>query len=118
MAHEFVILNTSGVTTTYTSYEAIPVDSTLKNVIKFDEDIKNNAALSVTSRYLSLFPNFIIGTYFPNQIGVYLNVPLSPNITTQKRIISFSSYQEFCFFHENMNNIKIRINIQTFSVLP
>ena len=51
------------------------------------EDNKNNSALSVTSRYLSLFPNFIIGTYFPNQIGVYLNVPISPGLTTQKRII-------------------------------
>jgi len=52
-----------------------------------EEDNKNNSALSVTSRYLSLFPNFIIGTYFPNQIGVYLNVPLTPSITTQKRVI-------------------------------
>jgi len=43
--------------------------------------------LSVSSRYLSLFPNFIIATYFPNQIGVYLNVPISPGLTTQKRII-------------------------------
>ena len=51
------------------------------------EDIKNNAALSVTSRYLSLFPNFIIGTYFPNQVGVYLNIPISPGVTSQKRII-------------------------------
>ena len=51
------------------------------------EDDKNDNALSETSKYLSLFPNFIIGTYFQNQIGVYLNVPLSPNITTQKRII-------------------------------
>ena len=51
------------------------------------EDAKNNAALSVTSRYLSLFPNFIIGTYFPNQIGVYLNIPISPGVTSQKRII-------------------------------
>ena len=51
------------------------------------EDTKNSAALSVTSRYLSLFPNFIIGTYFPNQIGVYLNVPISPGLTSQKRII-------------------------------
>ena len=41
------------------------------------EDEKNYSALSVTSRYLSLFPNFIIGTYFPNQIGVYLNIPIS-----------------------------------------
>jgi len=51
------------------------------------EDEKNNSALSVTSRYLSLFPNFIIGTYFPNQVGVYLNIPISPGVTSQKRII-------------------------------
>ena len=52
-----------------------------------EEDTKNSSALSVTSKYLSLFPNFIIGTYFPNQIGVYLNIPISPGITSQKRII-------------------------------
>ena len=51
------------------------------------EDEKNSNALSVTSRYLSLFPNFIIANYFPNQIGVYLNVPISPGETIQKRII-------------------------------
>ena len=52
-----------------------------------NEDEKNDNALSVTSRYLSLFPNFIIGTYFPNQVGVYLNIPISPSLTSQKRII-------------------------------
>ena len=52
-----------------------------------EEDDKNSGALSVTSRYLSLFPNFIIGTYFPNQVGVYLNAPIGPGITSQKRII-------------------------------
>ena len=36
---------------------------------------------------MSLFPNFIIGTYFPNQIGVYLNIPISSGITSQRRII-------------------------------
>ena len=36
---------------------------------------------------MSLFPNFIIANYFPNQIGVYLNVPISPGQTIQKRII-------------------------------
>jgi len=51
------------------------------------EENKDSNTLSVSSRYLSLFPNFIIGTYFPNQIGVYLNVPISPGLTTQKRII-------------------------------
>ena len=43
-----------------------------------EEDAKNSKALSVTSRYLSLFPNFIIGTYFPNRVGVlskYSNKP-------------------------------------------
>ena len=53
----------------------------------YKEDNKNNSALSVSSRYLSLFPNFIIGTYYPNQIGVYLNIPIGPGITSQKRII-------------------------------
>jgi len=52
-----------------------------------EEDAKNNIALSVSSRYLSLFPNFIIGTYYPDQVGVYLNVPINPNTTSQKRII-------------------------------
>jgi choline monooxygenase len=47
--------------------------------------VKDN--LSVSSRYLTLFPNFIIGRYFPNQLGVYLNVPFGPGLTTQKRII-------------------------------
>jgi len=52
-----------------------------------EEDSKNSRALSVSSKYLSLFPNFIIGTYYPNQVGVYLNIPINPNTTIQKRII-------------------------------
>lgn len=51
-----------------------------------EEDITSNN-LSVSSKYLSLFPNFIIGRYFPDQLGVYLNLPLGPERTTQKRII-------------------------------
>ena len=39
MAHEFQIMNQVGTITTYTSYDAIPVDSTLKNVIKFVPDL-------------------------------------------------------------------------------
>ena len=58
------------------------------------EDAKNGSALSVTSRYLSLFPNFIIGTYFPNQVGVYLNIPISPGVTSQKRIIYTTDSKE------------------------
>ena len=51
------------------------------------EDSKNSSALSVSSKYLSLFPNFIIATYYPNQVGVYLNIPIDANTTSQKRII-------------------------------
>jgi len=70
------------------------------------EDAKNNTALSVTSKYLSLFPNFIIGTYFPNQIGVYLNVPLSPCLTSQKRVIYTTDSK-----HMNKKEIKMIQNI-------
>ena len=34
-----------------------------------------------------MFPNFIIGLYYPGQLGVYLNNPIQPGITSQKRII-------------------------------
>ena len=46
-------------------------------------------SLAVSSRYLTLFPNFVLGLYFPDQIGVHLNCPLSPEITSQKRVIYF-----------------------------
>ena len=32
--------------------------------------------LDVSSRYLTLFPSFVLGWYFPDQMGVYLNVPV------------------------------------------
>ena len=41
-----------------------------------------------------MFPNFIIGRYFPDQLGVYLNLPLGPGCTTQKRIIYVTEGQE------------------------
>ena len=55
--------------------------------IDVEEENTTSNSLSVSSRYLSLFPNFIIGDYFPNQIGVHLNIPMGPNLTIQKRII-------------------------------
>ena len=70
------------------------------------EDTNNSAALSVTSKYLSLFPNFIIGTYFPNQIGVYLNIPISPGITSQRRIIYTTNGKDM-----NTKDIKIVKNM-------
>ena len=55
--------------------------------VDLEEEDSSSDNLAVTSKYLSLFPNFIIGTYFPGQLGVYLNEPISPNRTKQKRII-------------------------------
>ena len=55
--------------------------------VDLKEEDSSSESLSVSSKYLSLFPNFIIGTYFPGQLGVYLNNPLKPGITFQKRII-------------------------------
>lgn len=47
----------------------------------------NPLALEVTSRYLTLFPNFVIGSYQPDQLGVYLNEPLDAGRTRQRRVI-------------------------------
>lgn len=46
-----------------------------------------NNTLAVSSRYLTLFPNFVFGRYFPDQIGVHLNTPLGPGQTQQRRAI-------------------------------
>lgn len=43
--------------------------------------------LDVSSRYLTLFPNFVLGRYFPDQLGVHLNSPLGAARTRQRRII-------------------------------
>ena len=43
--------------------------------------------LGVTSKYLTLFPNFVLGTYMPDQIGVHLNMPISAGKTKQSRVI-------------------------------
>jgi len=44
MAHEFKIMNQSGTITTYTSYDDIPNDSTLKHVISFKPDLGTKIA--------------------------------------------------------------------------
>ena len=43
--------------------------------------------LAVDSWYLTLFPNFVLGRYHPDQIGVHLNVPIAPDRTRQRRVI-------------------------------
>ncbi len=56
--------------------------------ISRDESGEGKAgSLAVSSRYLTLFPNFILGRYFPDQLGVYVNLPVAPNKTRQYRAI-------------------------------
>lgn len=43
--------------------------------------------LGVTSHYLTLFPNFVMGTYQPDQLGVHMNTPHSVSGTWQNRVI-------------------------------
>ena len=46
-----------------------------------------DGTLGVTSHYLTLFPNFVLGTYQPDQLGVHMNIPLSVSGTRQNRVI-------------------------------
>ena len=71
--------------------------------VDMKEENATGGSLAVTSRYLSLFPNFIIGTYFPGQLGVYLNTPVNTSHTNQKRII---------YTTENNNLSKVEIKKQ------
>ncbi len=60
----------------------------LGSAVDLREEIAGvSGSLAVSSRFLTLFPNFMIGRYFPDQLGAYLNVPLGPGRTAQKRVI-------------------------------
>jgi len=47
----------------------------------------SGSTLAVSSRYLTLFPSFVFGRYFPDQMGVHLNTPVGPDKTHQRRAI-------------------------------
>ncbi len=55
--------------------------------VDLKEEIGTAGSLGVSSIYLTLFPNFIAGRYFPNQMGAYLNIPVSPGKMIQKRAL-------------------------------
>jgi choline monooxygenase len=62
----------------------------LGSAVELSEDQVAKAkggTLGVTSLYLTLFPNFVMGTYQPDQLGVHLNEPIAPGITQQHRVI-------------------------------
>jgi len=62
-------------------------DVCLGSAVDLDDNDQTGGSLAVSSRYLTLFPNFIVGRYFPDQLGVYLSVPVNSGHTTQKRVI-------------------------------
>lgn len=43
--------------------------------------------LAVDSSYLTLFPNFVLATYVPDQLGVHLNTALNAGQSSQRRAI-------------------------------
>ncbi len=62
----------------------------LGSAVELDAEREASAdlsALGVTSHYLTLFPSFILGTYQPDQMGVYLHQPLGAGRTRQRRVI-------------------------------
>jgi choline monooxygenase len=67
----------------------------LGSAVDLDRVSDKAGSLAVSSRYLTLFPNFILGRYFPDQLGVYLNVPLGPDRTVQKRVIYATEGQTY-----------------------
>ncbi len=57
------------------------------SAVDLQEEIGTSGSLGVSSRYLTLYPNFILGRYFPDQMGVYLNIPTGPGPMMQKRAL-------------------------------
>lgn len=64
------------------------------SAVDLDEEIGTSASLAVSSRYLAMYPNFIVGRYFPDQIGVYLNIPTGPDTILQKRALYTTEGQQ------------------------
>lgn len=52
-----------------------------------ESDDGRTDTLAVSSRYLTLFPNFVLGRYYPDQLGVHLNIPVAAGRTHQRRVI-------------------------------
>lgn len=59
----------------------------LGSAVDLPEEKSGAESLAVSSRYLTLFPNFILGRYVPDQLGVYLNIPVGPDRMIQKRAL-------------------------------
>lgn len=62
--------------------------------IESEDAVPDASRLSVSSLYLTLFPNFVFGRYLPDQIGVHLNIPVGVGHTLQKRVIYTSDGEQ------------------------
>ena len=60
--------------------------------------------LGVTSRYLTLFPNFVLGTYQPDKLGIHLNIPVNAETTIQYRVIY--AHQDSSYSVEEIKQLK------------
>jgi len=71
-----------------------------------DQQVANagKGSLGVSSRYLTLFPNFVLGTYAPDQIGVHLNIPVDTETTSQIRVIYL--HQDTRYSETEIQNLK------------
>lgn len=54
---------------------------------KNKETTAKSSYLDMSARYLTMFPNFVMGIYLPDQAGVHLNVPIAPDQTRQYRVL-------------------------------
>lgn len=66
----------------------------LGSAVDLDTEIGTSGSLAVSSRYLVLYPNFIVGLYMPDQIGVYLNIPTGTKTMKQTRKLYTTEGQE------------------------
>jgi len=71
-----------------------------------DEQVENatEGTLGVSSQYLTLFPNFVLGTYQPDQMGVHLNVPVDTETTSQFRVIY--AHEDADYSEEKIQGLK------------
>lgn len=55
--------------------------------VEMEKSTQKSGTLAVDSAYLALFPNFVLATYAPDQLGVHINMPINASQTTQRRVI-------------------------------
>ncbi|MEH6455104.1 MAG: aromatic ring-hydroxylating dioxygenase subunit alpha [Cocleimonas sp.] len=82
-------------------------ETCLGSAVDLSEEQVANAdegTLGVTSRYLTLFPNFVMGTYQPDKLGIHLNIPVNAETTIQYRVIY--AHQDSSYSPEEIDQLK------------